>query len=81
VARDVQPKWNLDLGLFKRVTREMREVGVEEVGGFCFYLGESFMIHSGDRQTTYRLPESREHPCLVLHGYSFIVNVRLMLRR
>jgi len=79
VARDVQPKWNLDLGLFKRVTREMHEAGVEEVG--VFYLGESFMIHSGDRQTTYRLPESREHPCLVLHGCSFIVNVRLMLRR
>jgi MoaA/NifB/PqqE/SkfB family radical SAM enzyme len=31
----------MDFGLFKRVTREMREVGVEEVG--MFYLGESFM--------------------------------------
>lgn len=40
-TREVQPKWDMDLGLFKRVTREMREAGVEEVG--VFYLGESFM--------------------------------------
>jgi MoaA/NifB/PqqE/SkfB family radical SAM enzyme len=39
--REVQPKWDMDFGLFKRVTREMREAGVEEVG--VFYLGESFM--------------------------------------
>jgi MoaA/NifB/PqqE/SkfB family radical SAM enzyme len=31
----------MDFALFKRVTREMREAGVEEVG--MFYLGESFM--------------------------------------
>jgi MoaA/NifB/PqqE/SkfB family radical SAM enzyme len=31
----------MDFDLFKRVTREMREAGVEEVG--VFYLGESFM--------------------------------------
>jgi MoaA/NifB/PqqE/SkfB family radical SAM enzyme len=37
----VQPKWDMDLGLFKRVTREMRDAGVEEIG--VFYLGESFM--------------------------------------
>ena len=40
-TREVQPKWDMDFGLFKRVTREMREAGVEEVG--VFYLGESFM--------------------------------------
>jgi hypothetical protein len=40
-SREVQPKWDMDFGLFKRVTREMREAGVEEVG--VFYLGESFM--------------------------------------
>ena len=40
-TREVQPKWDMDFALFKRVTREMREAGVEEVG--CFYLGESFM--------------------------------------
>ncbi len=40
-TREVQPKWDMDFGLFKRVTREMREAGVEEVG--MFYLGESFM--------------------------------------
>lgn len=39
--REVQPKWDMDFDLFKRVTREMREAGVEEVG--VFYLGESFM--------------------------------------
>ena len=31
----------MDLDLFKRITREMRNAGVEEVG--VFYLGESFM--------------------------------------
>jgi uncharacterized Fe-S cluster-containing radical SAM superfamily enzyme len=31
----------MDFGLFKRITREMREAGVEEIG--LFYLGESFM--------------------------------------
>jgi MoaA/NifB/PqqE/SkfB family radical SAM enzyme len=40
-TREVQPKWDMDFGLFKRITREMRAAGVEEVG--VFYLGESFM--------------------------------------
>ena len=40
-TRAVQPKWDMDFGLFKRITREMREAGVEEIG--LFYLGESFM--------------------------------------
>lgn len=40
-TREVQHKWDMDFGLFKRITREMREAGVEEVG--VFYLGESFM--------------------------------------
>ena len=40
-TREVQPKWDMDFDLFKRVTSEMREAGVEEVG--MFYLGESFM--------------------------------------
>jgi len=40
-TREVQPKWDMDFNLFKRVTREMREAGVQEVG--VFYLGESFM--------------------------------------
>lgn len=40
-TRETQPKWDMDLGLFKRITREMREAGVEEIG--VFYLGESFM--------------------------------------
>jgi MoaA/NifB/PqqE/SkfB family radical SAM enzyme len=31
----------MDFDLFKRITREMREAGVEEIG--VFYLGESFM--------------------------------------
>jgi MoaA/NifB/PqqE/SkfB family radical SAM enzyme len=40
-TREVQPKWDMDFDLFKRITREMREAGVEEIG--VFYLGESFM--------------------------------------
>ena len=40
-TREAQPKWDMDSRLFKRITREMREAGVEEVG--MFYLGESFM--------------------------------------
>lgn len=40
-TRETQPKWDMDFALFKRVTREMREAGVEEIG--VFYLGESFM--------------------------------------
>lgn len=40
-TREVQPKQDMDLDLFKRITTEMREAGVEEIG--CFYLGESFM--------------------------------------
>jgi hypothetical protein len=31
----------MDLSLFKRITKEMRDAGVEEIG--VFYLGESFM--------------------------------------
>ena len=40
-TREQQPKWDMDFDLFKRITREMREAGVQEIG--CFYLGESFM--------------------------------------
>ena len=40
-TRAVQPKWDMDFDLFKRITREMRDAGVQEVG--VFYLGESFM--------------------------------------
>jgi MoaA/NifB/PqqE/SkfB family radical SAM enzyme len=40
-TRESQPKWDMDFDLFKRVTREMRDAGVEEIG--VFYLGESFM--------------------------------------
>lgn len=39
--REVQPKWDIDFELYKRITREMRDAGVEEIG--VFYLGESFM--------------------------------------
>ena len=39
--REAQPRWDMDFGLFKRITREMREAGVEEIG--VFFLGESFM--------------------------------------
>ena len=40
-TREVQPKWDMDFTLFRVITRQMREAGVEEVG--MFYLGESFM--------------------------------------
>lgn len=40
-TREKQPKWDMDFALFQRITREMREAGVEEIG--VFYLGESFM--------------------------------------
>jgi MoaA/NifB/PqqE/SkfB family radical SAM enzyme len=40
-TREVQPKWDMDFNLFKRITKEMRDAGVEEIG--VFYLGESFM--------------------------------------
>jgi MoaA/NifB/PqqE/SkfB family radical SAM enzyme len=40
-TREEQPKWDMDFALFKRITRAMREAGVEEIG--VFYLGESFM--------------------------------------
>ncbi len=40
-TRESQPKRDMDFGLFRRITREMRDAGVEEIG--VFYLGESFM--------------------------------------
>lgn len=40
-TREAQPKTDMDLQLFKRITREMRDAGVEEIG--VFYLGESTM--------------------------------------
>jgi MoaA/NifB/PqqE/SkfB family radical SAM enzyme len=40
-TREAQPRWDMDFALFKRITREMREAGVEEIG--VFFLGESFM--------------------------------------
>lgn len=35
-------KLDMDFDLFKRITTEMKEAGVEEIG--LFYLGESFMV-------------------------------------
>ena len=40
-TRKSQPKEDMDFELFKRMTKEMREAGVEEIG--VFYLGEPFM--------------------------------------
>ena len=40
-TRQHQPVEDMDFGLFKRITKEMRESGVEEIG--VFYIGESFM--------------------------------------
>ena len=37
-----EPPKDLDMALFKRITREMREMGVEEIG--VFYIGESFTV-------------------------------------
>jgi len=39
--REKQTNQDMDINLFKRITTEMREAGVEEIG--CFFLGESFM--------------------------------------
>lgn len=39
--REKQPKADMDFDLFRRITTEMREAGVQEVG--LFFLGESFM--------------------------------------
>ena len=39
--REDQPRGDMDFGLFKRITREMRDAGVEEIG--VFFLGESMM--------------------------------------
>lgn len=40
-TRAEQPKSDMDFEVFKRITAEMRNLGVEEIG--CFYLGESTM--------------------------------------
>jgi len=40
-VRAEQPKKDMDFELFRRITREMREAGVEEIG--LFFIGESFM--------------------------------------
>jgi len=40
-TRENQPVEDMDFDLFKRITTEMREAGVEEIG--VFYIGESFM--------------------------------------
>jgi len=39
--REQQPKEDMDFELFKRITVEMADAGVEEIG--LFYIGESFM--------------------------------------
>ena len=39
-TREAQPTKDMDFALFRRITKEMREAGVHEIG--LFYLGESF---------------------------------------
>jgi len=41
-TREKQPKEDMDFDLFRRITQEMRDAGVEEIG--VFYLGESFVV-------------------------------------
>lgn len=41
-TREKQPKGSMDIDLFKRITREMHDEGVEEIG--VFYIGESFIV-------------------------------------
>ena len=43
-TREKQPKWDMDFDLFKRITREMREAGVEEIG--AINRGENMQITS-----------------------------------
>ena len=38
----LRQKSDMSWTLFSRVVREMRDLGVEELG--CFYLGESFLV-------------------------------------
>lgn len=40
-VREEQPTKDMDLDFFKRITKEMREAGVEEIG--VFFIGESFL--------------------------------------
>jgi len=40
-TRENQPVEDMDVEMFQRITMEMREAGVEEIG--VFYIGESFM--------------------------------------
>lgn len=40
-TREKQPKEDMDFDFFRRITQEMKQAGVEEIG--VFYLGESFM--------------------------------------
>lgn len=40
-TRKVQPKSDMDFDLFQKISTDMRDSGVEEIG--VFYLGESFM--------------------------------------
>jgi len=40
-TREKQPRTDMDFDFFKRITAEMKNAGVEEIG--VFYLGESFM--------------------------------------
>ena len=39
--RNGSPQKDMDLGLFHKITAEMRDIGVEEIG--LFFIGESFM--------------------------------------
>lgn len=40
-VRSEQPTVDMSLDFFKRITKEMRDAGVEEIG--CFFIGESFL--------------------------------------
>jgi MoaA/NifB/PqqE/SkfB family radical SAM enzyme len=41
-SKKLRDQADMDMGLFQRLLREMRECGVEEIG--LFYLGESFLL-------------------------------------
>lgn len=71
--REVQPKEDMDFDLFKRITAEMREAGVEEIG--VFFLGESFMNPILLEQAIRYLKKELEFPYVFLTSNASLATV------
>jgi radical SAM protein with 4Fe4S-binding SPASM domain len=75
-VREKQPTKDMDLGFFKRITREMRDAGTVEIG--VFFIGESFLCPELLIDAVLYLKRELEMPYVFLTSNSSLAEPRIV---